>query len=123
MRYGADGDSDRCGQKGIDRAIALRLAAIGYDLFLLGRGQRHLRSQQARAERIHRSFVRGHSRVRHQSLQQLPGFVDTALTAGLGRRTERMIRAEDVADAVAYVLASSANCCPTEIVIRPQLPP
>jgi len=49
----------------------------------------------------------------------MPGFVDTALTAGLGRRSERMIRPKDIADAVAYVLASSAHCCPTEIVIRP----
>jgi NADP-dependent 3-hydroxy acid dehydrogenase YdfG len=53
----------------------------------------------------------------------MPGFVDTALTAGLGKRTDRMIRSEDVADAVAYVLASSANCCPTEIVLRPQMAP
>ena len=52
-----------------------------------------------------------------------PGFVDTALTAGMGKRTDRMIRSEDVADAVAFVLASSPNCCPTEIVLRPQMAP
>ncbi|MFN0041046.1 MAG: SDR family oxidoreductase [Burkholderiales bacterium] len=53
----------------------------------------------------------------------MPGFVDTALTAHFGMRTERMIRPEDIADAVAFVLASSGHCCPTEIVIRPQLAP
>ena len=53
----------------------------------------------------------------------MPGFVETELTASLGKRNERMIGAEDVADCVDFVLASSARCCPTEIVIRPQLPP
>ena len=53
----------------------------------------------------------------------MPGFVDTALTASLGKRAERMIRPEDIADTVAFVLASSARCCPTEIVVRPQFAP
>jgi NADP-dependent 3-hydroxy acid dehydrogenase YdfG len=53
----------------------------------------------------------------------MPGFVDTALTASLNKRAERMIHPRDIADAVAFVLASSASCCPTEIVIRPQLRP
>ena len=53
----------------------------------------------------------------------MPGFVDTALTSNMGMRAERMIRPDDIADAVAFVLASSARCCPTEIVIRPQLQP
>lgn len=53
----------------------------------------------------------------------MPGFVDTALTAGMRRRHERMIGAEDIAACVDFVLASSARCCPTEIVIRPQLAP
>ena len=53
----------------------------------------------------------------------MPGFVDTALTASLRKRNERMIGAEDVAACVDFVLASSARCCPTEIVLRPQLPP
>ena len=53
----------------------------------------------------------------------MPGFVDTALTASLRKRNERMIGPQDVAACVDFVLASSARCCPTEIVIRPQLPP
>jgi len=53
----------------------------------------------------------------------MPGFVETELTASLGKRNERMIGAEDVADCVDFVLASSARCCPTEVVIRPQLAP
>jgi 3-oxoacyl-[acyl-carrier protein] reductase len=54
----------------------------------------------------------------------LPGFVDTPLipaTAKLDRN--KMIRAEDVAEAVLFVLNSSATCCPVEIVIRPQRSP
>lgn len=53
----------------------------------------------------------------------MPGFVNTSLTAGLKKRAQRMIRPEDIADTVVFVLASSPHCCPTEIVIRPQLPP
>lgn len=53
----------------------------------------------------------------------MPGFVDTELTAGLGKAAANMIRADDVADAVRYILSCSAQCCPTEIVLRPQLPP
>lgn len=53
----------------------------------------------------------------------MPGFVDTALTADLGKQASAMIRADDVADAVDYVLQSSSNCCPTEIVLRPQRQP
>lgn len=52
----------------------------------------------------------------------MPGFVETALTSRLGKNTANMIRPDDIADAVEYVLSSSAACCPTEIVIRPQLP-
>lgn len=54
----------------------------------------------------------------------LPGFVDTALipaTARLNR--SKMIRPEDVAEAVLFVLTSPATSCPVEIVIRPQLSP
>lgn len=53
----------------------------------------------------------------------MPGFVATELTDGMGMQSERMIRADDVADAVSYVLGSSSNVCPTEIVLRPQLRP
>ncbi|MEM8562199.1 MAG: SDR family oxidoreductase [Pseudomonadota bacterium] len=53
----------------------------------------------------------------------MPGFVNTALTAGAGLDVSKMIQPEDVADAVRYVLSSSAACCPTEIVLRPQSSP
>ncbi|MGR8948807.1 MAG: SDR family oxidoreductase [Gammaproteobacteria bacterium] len=53
----------------------------------------------------------------------MPGFVDTSLTQGLGLEAGNMIRPDDVADAVAYVVSASANCCPTEIVLRPQKRP
>ena len=54
----------------------------------------------------------------------LPGFVDTPLipeTRQLDR--SKMIRAEDIARAVKFVLTSSATCCPMEITIRPQKTP
>lgn len=54
----------------------------------------------------------------------LPGFVDTPLippTAKLAR--SKMIRPEDVAEAVLFVLTSSATCCPVEILLRPQKNP
>ena len=53
----------------------------------------------------------------------MPGFVDTALTGELGLNAANMIQPRDIADAVDYVLRSSASCCPTEIVIRPQQRP
>lgn len=53
----------------------------------------------------------------------MPGFVATDMTAPLGKDSERMIRPDDIADAVMYVLSASATCCPTEIVIRPQRQP
>ncbi len=53
----------------------------------------------------------------------MPGFVDTALTEGMGLDAGNMIVPGDVADAVQYVLASSPSCCPTEIVLRPQKRP
>jgi len=54
----------------------------------------------------------------------LPGFVDTPLipaTAKMDR--SKMIRPEDVAEAVLFVLNSSPACCPVEITIRPQKSP
>ena len=54
----------------------------------------------------------------------LPGFVDTPLippTAKLER--SKMIRPEDVAEAVLFVLTSRATCCPVEIIVRPQKSP
>jgi 3-oxoacyl-[acyl-carrier protein] reductase len=53
----------------------------------------------------------------------MPGFVETDLTRGHGMDPGKMIRTEDVADSVEYVLSASANCCPTEIVLRPQRSP
>jgi len=53
----------------------------------------------------------------------MPGFVDTALTSDIGKNAKNMIRPDDIADAVEFVLSSSSTCCPTEIVIRPQLRP
>jgi 3-oxoacyl-[acyl-carrier protein] reductase len=51
----------------------------------------------------------------------LPGFVDTPLIPP-NRQLDRgkMIRAEDVAEAVRYILTSPSTCCPVEITIRPQ---
>lgn len=53
----------------------------------------------------------------------MPGFVATDMTAPLGKASERMIRPDDIADAVVFVLSASSTCCPTEIVIRPQRQP
>lgn len=54
----------------------------------------------------------------------LPGFVDTPLIPQM-RRLDRskMIRPEDIAQAVFFVLTSSPNCCPVEITVRPQRTP
>lgn len=54
----------------------------------------------------------------------LPGFVDTPLippTARLDRG--KMIRAEDIAQTVLFVLTSAPNSCPVEITVRPQRTP
>lgn len=53
-----------------------------------------------------------------------PGYVDTPLipqSAKLDRH--KMIRPDDVARAVVFVLSSSPTCCPVEITIRPQRSP
>ncbi len=54
----------------------------------------------------------------------LPGFVDTPLIPP-NRQLDRskMIRAEDVAQAVHFVLTSPPTCCPVEITVRPQRTP
>ena len=54
----------------------------------------------------------------------LPGFVDTALIPPT-RRLDRskMIRPEDIAQTVFFVLTCSPNCCPVEITVRPQRTP
>jgi 3-oxoacyl-[acyl-carrier protein] reductase len=54
----------------------------------------------------------------------LPGFVDTPLipvTKQLDRT--KMIRAEDVAESVRFVLTTPPTCCPVEITLRPQKTP
>lgn len=54
----------------------------------------------------------------------LPGFVDTSMIPPV-RHLDRskMIRPEDVAQAIHFVLRSSATCCPVEITVRPQRTP
>lgn len=54
----------------------------------------------------------------------LPGFVDTPLIPP-NKQLDRskMIQADDVAEAVLYVLNSPATSCPVEITIRPQRTP
>ena len=54
----------------------------------------------------------------------LPGFVDTPLIPP-NRKLDRskMIQAEDIAQAVHYVLTSPPTSCPVEITIRPQRAP
>ena len=54
----------------------------------------------------------------------LPGFVDTPLIPA-NRQLDRskMIRAEDIANTVHFVLTSPDTCCPVEITVRPQRSP
>lgn len=54
----------------------------------------------------------------------LPGFVDTTMIPAV-RHLDRskMLRPEDVAEAVLFVLRSSATSCPVEITLRPQQTP
>jgi NAD(P)-dependent dehydrogenase (short-subunit alcohol dehydrogenase family) len=54
----------------------------------------------------------------------LPGFVDTPLIPP-NRQLDRskMIRPEDVARTVLFVLNSPVTCCPVEITLRPQQTP
>ena len=54
----------------------------------------------------------------------LPGFVDTPLIPP-NRQLDRskMIQADDIAQAVHYVLTSPPTCCPVEITVRPQRTP
>lgn len=54
----------------------------------------------------------------------LPGFVDTPLIP-VTKQVDRtkMIRPEDVAESVRFVLTAPSTCCPVEITIRPQKTP
>jgi len=54
----------------------------------------------------------------------LPGFVDTPMIPPVKHLDRsKMIQAEDVAQAVLYVLNAPATACPVEITIRPQRTP
>jgi short-subunit dehydrogenase len=54
----------------------------------------------------------------------LPGFVDTPMIPSVKHLDRsKMIQAEDVAQAVLYVLNAPATACPVEITIRPQRNP
>lgn len=54
----------------------------------------------------------------------LPGYVDTPMIPPVKHlERSKMIQAEDVAQAVLYVLDSAATSCPVEITIRPQRTP
>jgi 3-oxoacyl-[acyl-carrier protein] reductase len=54
----------------------------------------------------------------------LPGFVDTPMIPPVKHLDRsKMIRPEDVADAVLFVLKSSPTSCPVEMTIRPQRTP
>lgn len=53
-----------------------------------------------------------------------PGYVNTPLipeTRHLDR--SKMIQAEDIAEAVRFILTSPATCCPVELTVRPQRTP
>lgn len=54
----------------------------------------------------------------------LPGFVDTSMIPPVKHiNRTKMIRPEDVADAVLFVLNASSTCCPVELTVRPQRTP
>jgi 3-oxoacyl-[acyl-carrier protein] reductase len=54
----------------------------------------------------------------------LPGFVDTPMIPPVKHLDRsKMIQADDVAQAVQFVLAAPATSCPVEITIRPQRSP
>jgi len=54
----------------------------------------------------------------------LPGFVDTPMIPPVKHLDRsKMIRSEDVADAVMFVVNSAPTCCPVELTVRPQRSP
>lgn len=65
--------------------------------------------------------------VREQGIKVaviLPGFVDTPMIPPVKHLDrEKMIRPEDIAEAVLFVLRASDTCCPVEITVRPQRTP
>ncbi|KAL9658469.1 hypothetical protein ABK040_006010 [Willaertia magna] len=54
-----------------------------------------------------------------------PGLTDTGMPFGKyeGLRQDKMIKVEDVVETVMFVLNSKTNCCPVEILIKPQRNP
>jgi len=53
-----------------------------------------------------------------------PGFVQTEMVSGSSRVDEnKMIKADDIAKTVAYILDLSQRACPSEITVRPQYSP
>lgn len=54
----------------------------------------------------------------------LPGYVDTPMIPPVKHLDRsKMIRPQDIAETVLFVLNSSATCCPVEITVRPQRTP
>jgi short-subunit dehydrogenase len=54
----------------------------------------------------------------------LPGFVDTQMIPPTGKLDRsKMIRPEDIAQTVFFVLTSPPGCCPVEVTVRPQRTP
>jgi short-subunit dehydrogenase len=54
----------------------------------------------------------------------LPGFVDTPMIPPVKHLDRsKMIQADDVAQAILYILKAPATACPVEITIRPQQTP
>jgi 3-oxoacyl-[acyl-carrier protein] reductase len=52
-----------------------------------------------------------------------PGLVNTGLVEGIGADPKAIIQPEDVAEAVRFVVKFPGHVCPTEIVLRAQMPP
>ena len=52
-----------------------------------------------------------------------PGLVDTDMAKNRGFDSSKMIRAEDIAQSVDFILSFPSNACPTEIIIQPQYDP
>ncbi|MCX4682179.1 hypothetical protein OG413_44160 [Streptomyces sp. NBC_01433] len=48
-----------------------------------------------------------------------PGLVDTVLTAGLLRGDRAALTAEDIADAIAYMVTRPSHLAVTQAVLRP----
>jgi NADP-dependent 3-hydroxy acid dehydrogenase YdfG len=76
--------------------------------------------------------VRGFSQALREEVREkgikvstiYPGFVDTAMIPPNKRlNRSKMLRPQDVAEAVYNVVVSSPHCCPAEVVLQPQYNP